>query len=72
MLWIRFTQGTCISEIKIVTLQKTLAGEEKASLAGLGYVGMPIAPAFAGKGIDVKEVYKPDELEKSGLTWWRL
>ena len=27
--------------------------EEKLSLVGLGYVGMPIAVAFANKGIDV-------------------
>ena len=27
--------------------------EEKISLIGLGYVGMPIAVAFANKGIDV-------------------
>lgn len=27
--------------------------EEKLSLIGLGYVGMPIAVAFANKGIDV-------------------
>ena len=28
---------------------KILAGEEKISLVGLGYVGMPIAVAFAKK-----------------------
>ena len=27
--------------------------EEKVALVGLGYVGMPIAVAFANKGIDV-------------------
>ena len=32
---------------------KLLAKEEKLSIVGLGYVGMPIAVAFAGKGIDV-------------------
>ncbi len=32
---------------------KLLAHEEKLSLIGLGYVGMPIAVAFAKKGIDV-------------------
>ena len=30
-----------------------LEGKEKLSLVGLGYVGMPIAVAFASKGIDV-------------------
>ena len=29
--------------------EKILAGEEKLSLVGLGYVGMPIAVAFARK-----------------------
>ena len=29
--------------------EKLLAGEEKLSLVGLGYVGMPIAVAFAKK-----------------------
>ena len=33
--------------------EKLLAKEEKLSLVGLGYVGMPIAVAFANKGIDV-------------------
>ena len=32
---------------------KLLANEEKLSLVGLGYVGMPIAVAFAKKGINV-------------------
>ena len=32
---------------------KLVAREEKLSLVGLGYVGMPIAVAFAKKGIDV-------------------
>jgi len=32
---------------------KLINGEEKLSLVGLGYVGMPIAVAFAKKGIDV-------------------
>ena len=32
---------------------KLSAGEMKLSLVGLGYVGMPIAVAFANKGIDV-------------------
>ena len=33
--------------------EKIITGEEKLSLVGLGYVGMPIAVAFASKGIDV-------------------
>lgn len=33
--------------------EKLLKKEEKLSLVGLGYVGMPIAVAFAAKGIDV-------------------
>lgn len=33
--------------------EKLLNKEEKLSLVGLGYVGMPIAVAFAAKGIDV-------------------
>ena len=32
---------------------KLIAREEKLSLVGLGYVGMPIAVAFAGKGVEV-------------------
>lgn len=33
--------------------QKLLNGQEKLSLVGLGYVGMPIAVAFANKGLNV-------------------
>lgn len=33
--------------------QKIIQNQEKISLVGLGYVGMPIAVAFADKGIDV-------------------
>lgn len=33
--------------------KKLITKEEKLSLIGLGYVGMPIAVAFANKGIDV-------------------
>ena len=33
--------------------EKIIAKEEKISLVGLGYVGMPIAVAFANKGVDV-------------------
>ena len=49
--------------------QKILNGEEKISLVGLGYVGMPIAVAFAKKakvvGFDLNE--KKIELYKSGV-----
>ena len=48
---------------------KILSGEEKLSLVGLGYVGMPIAVAFAKKikviGYDLNE--KKIELYKSGV-----
>ncbi|MDE7016313.1 MAG: nucleotide sugar dehydrogenase, partial [Lachnospiraceae bacterium] len=44
--------------------EKIVGGEEKVSLVGLGYVGMPIAVAFARKikvvGFDLNE-------EKIGL-----
>lgn len=33
--------------------EKLIKNEEKLSLVGLGYVGMPIAVAFAKKGVDV-------------------
>ena len=33
--------------------EKIISGEEKLSLIGLGYVGMPIAVAFARKGVQV-------------------
>ncbi len=33
--------------------KKIASGEEKLSLVGLGYVGMPIAVAFANKGVSV-------------------
>lgn len=33
--------------------EKIVKGEEKLALVGLGYVGMPIAVAFAKKGLDV-------------------
>ena len=37
-----------------MTLYEKLAAREvKLSLIGLGYVGMPIAVAFAKKGLDV-------------------
>ena len=48
---------------------KIVAGEEKISLVGLGYVGMPIAVAFAKKvkviGFDLNA--KKIELYKSGI-----
>ncbi len=49
--------------------EKILSGEEKLSLVGLGYVGMPIAVAFARKikvvGFDLNE--KKIEQYKSGI-----
>ncbi len=49
--------------------EKILSGEEKISLVGLGYVGMPIAVAFSKKvnviGYDLNE--KKIELYKSGI-----
>ena len=49
--------------------EKIVKGEEKISLVGLGYVGMPIAVAFAKKvkvvGFDLNE--KKIELYKSGI-----
>ena len=49
--------------------EKILKKEEKLSLVGLGYVGMPIAVAFAGKvdviGFDLNA--KKIELYKSGI-----
>ncbi len=50
--------------------QKLINGEEKLSLVGLGYVGMPIAVAFAKKGIDVIGFdlnSKKIDLYKSGI-----
>ena len=50
------------SELKISvadTETKILSGEEKIALVGLGYVGMPIAVAFAKK---VKEYVKADKI----------
>ena len=49
--------------------EKLTGGEEKLSLVGLGYVGMPIAVAFARKikvvGFDLNE--KKIELYKNGI-----
>ena len=49
--------------------EKIVKGEEKLSLVGLGYVGMPIAVAFARKikvvGFDLNE--KKIELYKNGI-----
>lgn len=50
--------------------EKLMKNEEKLSLVGLGYVGMPIAVAFAKKGIDVVgyDLNKSKiELYKSGV-----
>lgn len=49
--------------------EKLLKGEEKLSVVGLGYVGMPIAVAFSKKvkviGFDLNK--KKIELYKSGV-----
>ena len=49
--------------------EKIVKGEEKLSLVGLGYVGMPIAVAFARKikvvGFDLNE--EKIKLYKSGI-----
>lgn len=50
--------------------EKIINKEEKLSLVGLGYVGMPIAVAFANKGLDVVgfDLNKAKiELYKSGI-----
>jgi len=50
--------------------EKLIAKKEKLSLVGLGYVGMPIAVAFANKGIDVIGFdlnAKKIELYKNGI-----
>ena len=56
-------------EKKMSLYEKIVAGEEKISLVGLGYVGMPIAVAFSKKvkvvGFDLNE--KKIELYKSGI-----
>ncbi len=39
--------------IRMSLYDRIIAKEEKLSLVGLGYVGMPIAVAFANKGVDV-------------------
>ena len=52
------------------TFDKLINREEKLSLVGLGYVGMPIAVAFANKGVDVVgfDLNKSKiELYKSGV-----
>jgi UDP-N-acetyl-D-galactosamine dehydrogenase len=56
--------------MKMSLYKKLLAKEEKLSLVGLGYVGMPIAVAFAEKGVDVIGFdlnEKKIELYKSGV-----
>ena len=42
-----------LEEIKMSLYEKLVNGEEKLALIGLGYVGMPIAVAFAKKGLKV-------------------
>ena len=55
--------------IKMSLYEKIVKGEEKVSLVGLGYVGMPIAVAFARKikvvGFDLNE--KKIDLYKNGI-----
>lgn len=55
---------------KMSLYKKIINNEEKLALIGLGYVGMPIAVAFAAKGLDVIgfDVNKEkNELYKSGI-----
>ncbi len=47
--------------------QKILQGDEAISIVGLGYVGLPIAVAFAEKG--VKVIGFDVNREKIGLYW---
>lgn len=42
-----------MEEIEMSLCEKLIKGEEKLALVGLGYVGMPIAVAFAKKGLKV-------------------
>ena len=53
--------------------EKIEKGEEKISLVGLGYVGMPIAVAFARKvkvvGFDLNQA--KIDLYKNGRVIWR-
>jgi len=42
-----------VENVVMSFFEKLVNKEEKLSLVGLGYVGMPIAVAFANKGIDV-------------------
>ena len=56
--------------MKTKLYEKLIAREEKLSLVGLGYVGMPIALAFARKGLDVVGFdlnREKIELYKSGI-----
>ena len=46
--------------------EKLINREEKLALVGLGYVGMPIAVAFAKKGLDVIQPFLCSS--KSGPT----
>ena len=60
--------------------EKLVAGEESMALVGLGYVGMPIAHAFAKKGLKVIGFDLNEEkiaLYKSGVDptnayWYRV
>jgi len=62
-------QECCKGEVKMNLYEKIKNREEKISLVGLGYVGMPIAVAFAKKadviGFDISE--EKIELYKSGI-----
>ena len=57
------------TEVHMSLYEKIVSGEEKISLVGLGYVGMPIAVAFARKvkvvGFDLNE--DKIALYKSGI-----
>lgn len=59
-----------MEEIKMSLYKKLVNGEEKLALVGLGYVGMPIAVAFAKKGLKVVGFDLNEEkinLYKSGI-----
>ena len=42
--------------------EKIISGEEKISLVGLGYVGMPIAVAFAKKAAVIGYDVNPEKI----------
>ena len=59
MKYRRYYQTGKVRDEKMGLYEKLVSGEEKLSLVGLGYVGMPIAVAFAKKikvvGFDLNE-----------------